>query len=259
MHIEKDVLLKDNNLNIKQINEAFKNKNEITFDELKKFFQNNKPDIKQSAIKTRISRLIEQGTISRIGRGKYILGQEKKYTPQIDNKIKTISKKIKKEYPDLQLCIWHTSWISQFMVHQPAIQYTIVEVESDSTQRTLYSETVFHYLQENYKNVFHKPDKETIQNYVSEHKDSLIVLPLVSEAPTQNVANIKTITLEKMIVDIFCDKKIFIAQQGNEKAKIFSEAFNKYTVNKSKLLRYAARRNKKKELENYLKSLQINL
>ncbi|MBN2892731.1 MAG: hypothetical protein JXL97_12760 [Bacteroidales bacterium] len=248
----------NNNLNINQINNKFKGKSEITFDELKLFFQNSNPEIKQSAIKTRISRLINKGTISRIGRGKYILGREKMFTPQIDNKIKTIANKIKKEYPDLQFCIWHTSWISQFMVHQPTIHYTIIEPESDFDQRTLYSETIFRYLQTNYKNVFHKPDRETIQNYVSEHNDSIIVLPLVSEAPTQNITNITTVTIEKMIVDIFCDENIFAAQQGNEKATIFIEAFNKYTVNTSKLLRYAARRTKRKELENYLKSLQIN-
>jgi predicted transcriptional regulator len=251
--------LNNNELNIKNIYNEFKSRTEITFDELKLFFQNDNSEIKQSAIKTRISRLIKQGTISRIGRGKYILGQEKKYKPQIDIKIKRISKKIKSEYPDLQFCIWHTSWISQFMVHQPTIQYTIIETESDSDQRTLYSETIFRYLQANYKNVFHKPDKETMQNYVSEHNDSLIVLPLVSEAPIQNITNITTITLEKMMVDIFCDEKIFVAQQGNEMAAIFTEAFNKYTINKSKLLRYAARRTKRKELENYLESLQINL
>ncbi len=108
------------------------------------------------------------------------------------------------------------------MLHQPAIHYTIIEPKSDFEQRTLYSETIFRYLQTNYKNVFHKPNKETMQNYVSVHNDSIIVLPLVSEAPIQNVRNIKTVTLEKIIVDIFCDENIFVAQQGNEKSIIFT-------------------------------------
>lgn len=250
--------MENNELNISKLQETFKSKNEITFDELKLFYQIQNPEIKHSAIKTRINRLIKQGIISRIGRGKYILGQEKIFRPEFDNKLKTIAQKIKKEYPDLQFCIWHTSWISQFMVHQPTIHYTVIEPESDSDQRTLYSETIFRYLQNNYKNVFHKPDKETIQNYVSENNDSIIVLPLVSEAPTQAVNSITTTTIEKILVDIFCDVNIFAAQQGNEKATIFTEAFNKYTINKSKLLRYAARRTRRQELEDYLIKLKTN-
>jgi predicted transcriptional regulator len=249
--------LKNNELIISKIREVFKSNKEITFDELKLFFQIQSPYIKQSAIKTRLNRLVKQGIISRIGRGKYTLGQRKIYIPQIDKPLQTIAKKIQTEFPELKFCIWHTSWISQFMVHQPTKHYTIIEPESDSDQRTLYSETVFRYLQTRYKNVFHKPDKETIQNYVSEHTDSIIVLPLVSEAPTQKVNNITTISLEKMLVDIFCDETIFSAEQGNEKATIFTEAFNKYTINNSKLLRYAARRTNRKELDKFLIELKV--
>ncbi len=85
--------LVSNKLNTNEIKEAFKGENEMAFDELKLFFQNRNPEIKHSAIKTRISRLINEGIISRMGRGKYILGQEKIYIPQIDDRIKILTKK----------------------------------------------------------------------------------------------------------------------------------------------------------------------
>lgn len=250
--------MKNNYLHINELQTKFKDENNISFKELIQFYKISNADIKNSTIKTRINRLIKQGIISRIGRGKYTLGQEKKFSPKIDGKLKRIKNKIQSEYPDLKFCLWHTSWFSQFMIHQPATYYTIIETESDNEQRTLYSESIFRYLQNYYKHVFHKPNNETIQNYVSEHRDSIIVLPLVSEAPVQQCDKISTVTIEKILVDIFCDENLFTAQQGNEKSRIFHNAFTKYTINTSKLLRYAARRTRRYELENYLKSLNIN-
>jgi len=45
---------------------------------------------------------------------------------------------------------------------------------------------------------------------------------------------------------------IFSAQQGAEKRTIFKEAFTKYTINQSKMLRYADRRRKKEELKQFV-------
>ena len=250
--------MKNNNLHISELQLRFKGGKIISFEELKQFYKNLKPDIKDTTLKTRINRLIKHGIISRVGRGRYLLGQEKKFIPHIDKTIKKIAKKINAQFPELKFCISHTSWLSPFMIHQPARHYLIIEPESDSDQRTLYSETVFRFLQNSYKHVFHKPDSKTVQNYVSEYNDSIIVLPLVSEAPVQKQDNISISTLEKILVDIFCDENIFAAQQGNEKAVIFNEAFKQYTINTSKLLRYATRRTKRTEMENYLKLLNID-
>ena len=52
-----------------------------------------------------------------------------------------------------------------------------------------------------------------------------------------------------MLVDLYCDVELFQFYQGKEKNTIFKEAFSKYTINKSKLLRYASRRGKKEEIE----------
>jgi hypothetical protein len=45
-----------------------------------------------------------------------------------------------------------------------------------------------------------------------------------------------------------------VAQQGAEKRTIFKEAFAKYTINQSKMLRYADRRRKKEELNLFVKT-----
>jgi hypothetical protein len=51
-------------------------------------------------------------------------------------------------------------------------------------------------------------------------------------------------TLEKILVDWATDKEFF-SFQGNEIFSIFKNAFDKYTINKSSMLRYASRKEKR--------------
>lgn len=90
---------------------------------------------------------------------------------------------------------------------------------------------------------------------MTDEKEPLIVKSLVTEAPIQLVDGIPTVTIEKLLVDIFCDPVIFNAQQGSEMNRIFIEAFEKYTINESKMLRYSSRRRKKNELVTFLKKI----
>lgn len=132
------------------------------------------------------------------------------------------------------------------MLHQPARYFNLVEVDKDAT------ESIFYYLRDKGYHVYIEPSQELISRYMLDEKESWIVKLLVSEAPTQEVNGIRTATLEKILVDIFCDPIIFNSQQGSEMHHIFQESFNKYTISESKLLRYADRRGKKTELDDYL-------
>jgi hypothetical protein len=132
------------------------------------------------------------------------------------------------------------------MLHQPGRYYQLLEVDKDAM------ESVFYYLKDRNYSVFMEPSEELIRRYMIDEKEPWIVKSLVSEAPIQPVNGIPTVTIEKLLVDIFCDPIIFNAQQGSEMNQIFYEAFEKYTISESKMLRYASRRRKKNELDNYL-------
>ena len=134
------------------------------------------------------------------------------------------------------------------MIHQPGRFYILVEVEKDAT------ESVFYFLKEEKLPVFIEPTIDIIEKYLFDSKETLIVKPLVTEAPLQKIEGINTITLEKMLVDIFCDNVIFAAQQGSELRTIYQEALTKYSVNENRMLRYANRRRKKDSLQEYLNS-----
>ncbi len=87
-----------------------------------------------------------------------------------------------------------------------------------------------------------------------EDKEPIIVKTLVSEAPVRNIDGVCTVSIEKMLVDIYCDSILFPAQQGSELIYIFKEALEKYTVNENRMLRYASRRGKKEKFDNFLNS-----
>ena len=202
-----------------------------------------------STVNWRIHYMIQKGVLHRVGRGKFSLGAGKIYVPDIPRKVKSLFGKIVGAFPYSSVCIWHTSVFNEFMLHQSGKFQCMVEVEKDS------AEAVFYFMKERKFSVFLNPDRETMDKYLPENKDAHIVKPLISEAPTQKTGEICTVTIEKMLVDVFCDEILFATQQGAEMRTVFNEALNKYTVNRSKMLRYADRRGRKEGFDDYLETV----
>lgn len=235
-------------LDIAKLEKHFKDKLVFTSQDLLEFYALTDKDITRSTLYWRIFSLVKQGHIKRMGRGLFSLNEKLRFTPLVDKQLVKVNSLLKKKLPFAQFCLWNTKLINQWMLHQPFHFFTLVEVEKDAL------ESVFHSLQDHYANVFLKPSGELIQRYTVGKPDVLIVLPLISEAPLQNVGNVSTITLEKLIVDLFCEPDIFAAHQGSELAFIYDNLFSKYSINLNRMMRYADRRKKKKALLNYLET-----
>ena len=214
--------------------------------DLMAFYRTLEPEVKKTTVNWRIYNLVQDGVLNRVGRGKFSLGKGDVYIPELSNKLVSVYKKIKSDFPFLTVCLWNTSIINEFMLHQPGRYYQLIEVDKDAM------ESVFYYLKDRNYAVYMEPSEELIRRYMIDEKEPWIVKSLITEAPVQKVDNIPTITIEKLLVDIFCDPVIFNAQQGSEMNQIYKEAFEKYTISESKMLRYANRRRKRKELDNYL-------
>lgn len=213
------------------------------------FYGKTEKDIKATTINWRVFALVQEGVLQRIGRGKFALGKGKNYVPEISSTTKSIFKKLKAKFPYGHLCVWNTSALNEFMLHQPNQFFVLIETDKEATN------SVFYFLREIKKSVFIEPTNDILEKYLVNEKEAFIVKPLVSEAPTQNINGVETVTIEKMLVDIFCDEVIFSAQQGDEMRMIFKEAFAKYTINQSKMLRYADRRRKKEALNQFVKPI----
>jgi len=213
------------------------------------FYLQLEPGIKTTTINWRIYVLVQTGVLNRIGRGRFAIGKNRIYTPEISSKIKSLHSKLKKEFPYLRMCIWNTSSLNEFMIHQPGRFYILIEVDKEAAQ------SVFFYLKELKLSVFIEPTKDLFEKYLPDEKETFIVKSLVSEAPLQTINRIDSPTIEKILVDIFCDDIIFAAQQGSEMRTIFQEALAKYTVNMNRMMRYAGRRSKKESFYKYLDSI----
>ena len=233
-------------LHIDQLQIHFKDIRTFGTKEIIQFYEGFEPKVKATTVNWRIYTLVQSGMLSRKGRGEFTLGESRIFIPQLTQRIKTLYRKINKQFPYLQICVWNTSILNELMIHQPGRFYTLIEVEKDSM------ESVFYFLKETYKNIFLDPSVDILSHYVSGEKETIIVKSLVSQAPTQMLQGIETVTLEKILVDILTDDVLFAAQQGSEMQTIFKEAFEKYSVHESRMLRYADRKRKKEALINYL-------
>ncbi len=228
----------------------FNKKDNFSIQEISDFYKILEPGINRTTINWRVYALTQNGIITRIGRGKYTLKKRPTYLPEISQKLKLLNNKLKKGFPFLTFCLWNSSMLNEFSIHQANKSFLLIEVEREVLQ------SVFYFLSEKNYKIFIEPSADIIDKYAYNEDSYIILKSLVSEAPTQNIKNINTITLEKLLIDLFCDKIIFSAFQGNEMKTIFRTAFKKYLINESKLLRYVNRRGKKEEIQNYLK--QIN-
>lgn len=233
---------------IQQLESHFKPGSAFSNADLMKFYVGIDGEITKSTLNWRIHSLLRRRYIKRQGRGLYALGEPNEFIPDIDRSIKKIDTQIQNQFPYAKICIWNTKNINQWMLHQPSRFFTMVEVEKDAV------ESVFHFLQEHYANVFFQPSADILQRYALNKPNVIIVVPLISEAPTQQVQQVNTITLEKLIVDIFSEPELFPAQQGSELSFIYNNIFSKYTINKNRLIRYADRRKQKEAILKYLNS-----
>ncbi|WP_396590202.1 DUF6577 family protein [Allomuricauda sp. R78024] len=226
-----------------KIQSYFKGQRTIPKNKLVECILKDFPELKESSINVYLSRLKKEGLLKNPARGLYAMKGKEEFCPIVDVRLKRLFNKIKKDYPFIEFCIWNTKWLNELMRHQPFKFYTILELEKDVT------ESVFYSLKEQGKQVFLDPDAETFELYIHNSDDVIILKQLISEAPLQEVENIVIPSLEKLLVDMIIDTKVYAAQQG-ELDFIYTSAFEKFEVNKSRMKRYAYRRNREKEIEN---------
>lgn len=247
VHIEKE------SLHIEKFKSLVSELDTITAKELRSILIQMRPDISKSGINWIIRQLVKKNVLERVGHGIYRPGMAKIYKPPISSLMKDYYRNLKEAFPYSELCIWETSMLSSFMQHQTSRFAVILETDSDSQM------AVLNFLLDTEESVYLSSDYEMIERYSnsSSEKRITIVKPLISEAPRQEVDGISTVTLEKVLVDLFCDGRLYSAYQGNELSYIFKNALGAWTLNQSKLLRYAGRRGRRNALKRFLTELDV--
>jgi len=229
----------DKNLII-SFREYFKNAEIITAEDIRAFLNNDK------YIRKKVHYLKKQGIITAVKRGIYQLSEKKEFQPVPDARIKKINHLLESGFPEISYCLWSTEWLHPLMNLQPFRFFYIIETEKDTV------EPVFYQLKDNQINAFIQPDKDFTDKYIINSNEPVIVKPLISRSPCQKHEDVVVASLEKILVDIYCEPDIFYAFQGNELRNIFNNAFRQYHINYSRLLNYYKRRKKDNSMVEYL-------
>ncbi len=236
-----------------QLVKRFANQPYITKADLYSFYQNFDPELKETTFRWRIYDLKKSGIIKQVKRGVYAISYKPKYTPLITDHLVKLSRIIAKDYDDVNYCIWTTEWLNDFTHHQLGKFFSILEVEKD------FIESVFEYYKEQHHlRVFLMPDEHAIERYM-DYENTLIIKPLISRSPCLTATpegkpktKIRIPSIEKIMVDVFCETRIFYAVQGQEMEYIFENAIKQFNINYTKLFSYARRRGREEAVKNFI-------
>jgi hypothetical protein len=225
--------------------ERFGNQDIIKLKDIDSFYREAEPSIPRTTVNWRVYALVQSGVLHRTGKGLYQLGITQNFTPQTDVRMKKIGQFVNKRFPFINYCLWDLSCVNYFSRHLINFNVQFVDVERDVV------DSVYYALKENFPKVM---SIHNLYEHLSDFDNTVFVRPLITESPVREVDGLFMATLEKMLVDMATDKEL-VSFQGNEIYTIFETAFEKYTINRNTLIRYASRKNKKTEIENIINSI----
>jgi len=230
---------------------TFKEKNSFSREELFDFFKQFEPNLKEGTLGWRIHALKNKNVIKAIKRGYYTISQKPKYITEISEELLKLAKTISEQFEDVKYCLWDTNCINEFSQHQSSKRLIIIEIEKDFT------ESLYYELKDSFRfNFFINPDEKAIDFYISESTNPVIIKNLITRSPiakrTEKKINLYTPLLEKILVDLYIENKLFYLYQGAELIHIYEKALKNYDLNYTKLYSYAKRRGKEQEINQFI-------
>jgi len=231
--------------------EEFKDKESFTREELFKFYRYLEPELKEGTFGWRIYDLKNKNIIKPLKRGLYVISYKPRYKPEISPNLLKIAKQLSEKYDEVKHCVWETVWLNEFTQLQTSKSTLFIEMEKG------FEESVFYTLKDNlYREVFLNPDEKAINFYIAESDQPVIIKKLLTRAPlmkrTEKKVKFYTPALEKILVDLFAEERLFYYLQGGELMHIYENALSNYTINFTKLFSYAKRREREYEIKQFM-------
>ena len=199
-----------------------------------------------------IGDLVKQGFLTHVGTDRYELASSRpksEYRPFYSDLALKIKDEVAAKYPRISFTLYENVLLNEFLNH--LIGQNTVFVHA---QRNI-SDFVFDFLKfEQNRFVLYKPSvKEFRRNW---QPDAVVVLDLVSRAPLLSEAP-HDVTIEKMLVDMYCDKQIQMCYSEAEYPDVIETAYERYKIDTPRLLNYAKRRNKAQEIAKFIPEKEI--
>jgi hypothetical protein len=237
---------------IEQLKKEFVEELPFSRNELYVFLQQFDSNLKAATFRWKIHDLRNKQIIAPISKGLFTLSYKPIFRPNSSEAEHKTFSKIQKQFPTLKLCIWSTQIANEFMLHIPAQFITVLQVEKEAI------EPVYDFLKaQNFKHIFIQPGEKEIDRYIYESNSSIVLQALITRSPVQKVNKVATVTLEKLIVDLCSDRKLFAVFQGSELVHIVNNAYNRYSIDFTKLFHYAKRRGREAEIVRLLGKTDI--
>lgn len=212
-----------------------------------------KNNISKASAHVMLNRLLEQNKLERTGYGLYALPKQGKqeFLYLSSPKEQELARQIKEKFPFMDFCVWKPSILVRYMHHVPLLRMTFIDVERVAM------EPAFHFLQDIVKDMtlLLNPTAQECERYITTDNVT-IVRPLIGEAPITTENGCPVPTLEKILVDAICDKELNFAQ-GAEFYTIYENVSAAHPISMKRLLRYAARRNRKEAMQKVIATLNL--
>lgn len=231
--------------------EEFKDREYFTREDLYEFYRYFEPDLKEGTFGWRIYDLKNKNIIRSIKRGLYVISYKPRYKPNISTELIKLAKQITDTFKDTKHCIWETEWLNEFSQHQASKRIILIEIEKDFIE-SLYYELKDSSINEIYLN----PDDKVIDFYIAESNYPVVIKNLITRSPIirkiENRVKVYTPLLEKILVDLFVEEKLFYYLQGSELIHIYENTISNYAINFTKLFSYAKRRGREQDIKQFL-------
>lgn len=217
-----------------------------TRQELLEMLQEDYPYTSRNSYQWAIGEMVKAGKLTKTGYSQYqVLSADnprKVYIPQYSKAAQEIMNLIKAKWPEMKATLFETALLNEFLSTDNQITDNVIYIEVEKG----HAAELFLFLQEQgIPRLVHKPTPKTFQFYKT--KNSIVITDLAARSPMARNSSCE-ICLEKLLVDIYCDKLIRMAYSFDEFAAIAATAQDMYFVDKPTMIRYAERRNKKPEL-----------
>lgn len=202
-------------------------------------------EIKSGTLGWVLYELVNSSKLARVKRGVYTLQRKCLFSLETSTKMKHVFKIVHKEFPFVESCLYTGDCLSSLQHHLFINHLIFLEVEK------LAVGSVADYLCSLRLSAYANPTEMEFETYINTHRESIVVLPIISQSPLHTTDGIRTPKLEKILVDIYvlpCFKHL----QGLEYTRVFANAYRKYVIREDTLLRYASRRHVLEEIKKTL-------
>jgi hypothetical protein len=238
--------------------EEFKDREYFTRQDLFEFYRYFEPDLKEGTFGWRIYDLKAKKIIRPLKRGLYVISYKPSYKPEISPELIRLAKRITDKFEDSKYCIWETEWLNEFSQHQASKRIILIEIEKD------FMESLYYELKDSSRNeLYLNPDDKAIDFYIAESNYPVVIKKLITRSPiakkTEKKVKFHTPLLEKILVDLFAEERLFYYLQGSELMRIYENAISNYAINFTKLFSYAKRREREQEIKQFMTNHMYHL